>query len=55
MKKLVEQQVRDEHAGVLESHSAAHAARAQEIEEMLRRNEIIETHTPRNFSRWNLS
>ena len=36
MKKLVEQQLRDEHAGVLESHSAAHAARAQEIEEMLR-------------------
>ena len=25
MKKLVEQQLRDEHAGALESHSAAHA------------------------------
>ena len=36
MKKLVEQQLRDEHAGVLESHSAAHAERAREIEEILR-------------------
>ena len=32
----MEQQLQDEHSGILESHSAAHAERAREIEEIWR-------------------
>ena len=44
MKKLIEQQLQDEHSGILASHSAAHAARAREIEELWR-SEMYENKT----------
>ena len=40
MKKLVEQQLRDEHAGALQAHSAAHAASSRDRGNASRGNEI---------------